>query len=255
MPRWSPTKYLEFAAERSRPFLDLLARVTIDPATVADLGCGPGHLTAVMRQRWPEAEILGVDSSPEMIAQAKELTDPHAGYLLADIATWAPEQPVDLIISNAAYQWVPEQLSLIPRLREHVAPAGALAFQVPHNFGGASHAVLLELASREPYTAHVADVAYPRGVDARTYLERLADPGWTLDVWETTYLHVLAGDDAVFHWMSGTGARPILQALPDGLRESFGEEYRTALRKAYPRQEFGTVLPFPRVFVVATRRS
>lgn len=256
MPQWSPTTYLEYATDRARPFLDLVARVPIEPRTIADLGCGPGHLSAVLRGRWPDAAILGVDSSPEMIAQAqREASDGRTTYVLDDLATWQPERPVDLVISNAAFQWVPDQHAVIRRLREHIAPGGVLAFQVPNNFVGDSHRLLQELAADPRFATHVGDVDGARGTSAETYLALLAEPGWSLDVWSTTYLHILEGDDPVFRWISGTGARPYLQALPDRLRPTFEAEYRSALREAYPKRPYGTVLPFERVFVVARRSA
>lgn len=254
MPQWSPTTYLQYAGERARPFADLVARVPIEPATVVDLGCGPGQLSAVLRERWPSARVHGVDSSPEMIERARrDDAVPGTTYELGDIATWKATEPVDLVISNAAFQWVPEQLEVIPRLRESVAPAGVLAFQVPNNFDEICHVLLRELAREPRYAPHLAGVDGARGVDPRTYLDLLADTGWSLDVWQTTYYHLLEGDDAVFRWVSGTGARPFLQALPESLRRGFEAEYRAALREAYPRRDLGTVLPFQRVFVVARR--
>ncbi len=254
MPQWDPQTYLRFAGERSRPFVDLVARIPGEHRTIVDLGCGPGHLTAVLRQRFPEAEVVGVDSSPEMIDRATaENTDPRARYVRGSIGEWAPDEPVDLIVSNAAFQWVPEHLAIIPRLREHLRPGGVLAFQVPHNFDNPSHVLLREIADREPYAPFTAGLALRSGVGAAEYLDLLAGVGWTVDAWETTYLHVLPGEDAVLGWMRGTGARPVLQALPDDLRELFVEEYRAALRDAYPARPHGTVLPFPRVFVVASQ--
>ena len=254
MPQWDPQRYLQFQGERTRPFLDLVAQIPTEPQSIVDLGCGPGHLTNVLRNRWPDATILGVDSSEAMIAQANEQNiDPDTSYLQADIADWSPQENPDLIISNAAFQWVPDQLTQIKRLRGIVAPGGTLAFQVPNNYAGPSHTLLAELAGRPPYAAFTSEISYARGVDAVTYLELLAHGEWALNVWETTYLHVLAGADPVFDWISGTGARPTLQALPPGVREQFVAEYRAALREAYPRRPFGTVLPFPRVFVVASR--
>lgn len=255
MPQWSPTIYLQYAGERGRPFVDLVARVPSEPATIADLGCGPGQLSAVLRSRWPDAQISGIDSSPEMIERARS-DDVTSGttYELGDIASWRPDAPVDLIISNAAFQWVPGQLEIIPRLREYVAPGGVLAFQVPNNFAEPSHALLRDLAADARFARHLSHIDGTRGVGPQTYLDLLAGSGWQLDVWQTTYLHVLDGDDPVFAWISGTGARPFLQALPDELRPAFEADYRAALRKAYPRRAYGTVLPFPRTFVVARRR-
>ncbi|MDN5856592.1 MAG: trans-aconitate methyltransferase, partial [Actinomycetia bacterium] len=148
----------------------------------------------------------------------------------------------------------PDQLEIIPRLREHLAPGGALAFQVPNNFGEPSHVLLRELAADPRFADHIGHIEGARGVDPHTYLRLLAADDWRLDIWETTYLHVLQGDDPVFEWISGTGARPFLQGLPDELRMQFEADYRAALRAAYPKRAYGTVLPFQRVFVVATRR-
>lgn len=254
MPTWSPGTYLQYASERGRPYADLIARVPITPATVVDLGCGPGQLSAMLRERWPGVRIVGVDSSPEMIERAR-LDDAVGGttYELGDIATWQAERPVDLLISNAAFQWVPEQLEVVPRLRDSVADGGVLAFQVPNNYAETCHVLLRDLARQSRFAPHLAHVDGSRGVDPRTYLELLADDGWSLDAWETTYLHLLDGEDAVFRWLSGTGARPYLQALPDDLRTDFEAAYRAALREAYPRHPYGTVLPFRRTFVVARR--
>lgn len=254
MPQWSPATYLQYAGERARPFADLVARVPIEPATIVDLGCGPGQLSAILRGRWPAARITGVDSSPEMIEHARRDDDvPGTTYERGDIARWKADRPVDLVISNAALQWVPGQLDVIPRLRDSVAPGGVLAFQVPNNVEETCHVLLRELAGEPRYAPYLDDVDGARGVGPRRYLDLLADPGWSLDVWQTTYFHLLDGDDAVFRWMCGTGARPFLQALPDDLRGAFEDAYRRALREAYPRGDVGAVLPFQRVFVVARR--
>ncbi|MBC7631221.1 methyltransferase domain-containing protein [Aeromicrobium sp.] len=261
MTAWDPARYLQFADDRSRPFIDLVARIEGDPASIVDLGCGPGHLTAVLRGRWPAAEILGVDSSEEMLDVAVSANaDDHASYELADVAAWIPPEPVDLIVSNALFQWVPEQLPVIGRLIAAVAPGGTFALQVPNNYAGPSHTLLHDISSRGPYASHTEGLHDNRATPPEAYLDLFSRLGWATDVWETTYLHVLGtggphGDDPVFDWISGTGARPILQALPDGLREEFIETYKSALREAYPARSWGTVLPFTRTFAVARRRS
>jgi trans-aconitate 2-methyltransferase len=234
---WDPALYLRHADERGRPFVDLIARVHVDASTIVDLGCGPGQLTPVLRSRWPDASILGVDSSPDMIEAAQGRGDgPMVRYEQADVATWAPADPVDLIAANALFQWVPDQLDVIRRLRGHVATGGAFALQVPNNFAAPSHVLLHEISSRPPFAEHTTGLHDARGTDPKAYLQLFADLGWDADVWETTYLHVLEGDDPVFSWISGTGARPILQALPDDVRHRFEDEYKAALREAYPRR-------------------
>ena len=254
MTIWDPIRYLQFADDRSRPFIDLVGRVEGDPHAIVDLGCGPGHLTAVLRARWPDAEILGVDSSAEMIDKAvADNADPAASYELADASTWSPREPVDLVISNALFQWVPGQLEVIERLSASVARGGTFALQVPNNYASPSHVLLHEISSREPYASHTEGLHDDRATPPEAYLDLFSRLGWSTDVWETTYLHVLDGDNPVFDWISGTGARPILQALPDHLRAEFFAEYKTALREAYPRKPWGTVFPFERVFAVARR--
>jgi trans-aconitate 2-methyltransferase len=256
MTAWDPNRYLRYADERSRPFVELVARVEGEPRTIVDLGCGPGHLTSVLRARWPAATILGVDSSVEMIERARaDDTDPLASYELADVSTWQPPAPVDLIVSNALFQWVPDQLDVIERLASHVAPGGTFALQTPNNYAEPSHRLLSEIASRPPYRDLTEGLHDDRGMPPAAYLELFGRLGWPADVWQTTYLHVLPGDDPVLDWISGTGARPVLAALPGPLREQFVEEYRAALREAYPSRPWGTVMPFARVFAVARRAA
>jgi trans-aconitate 2-methyltransferase len=250
--RWDPARYRVFADERARPFVDLVSRVQAEPPElVVDLGCGTGELTALLADRWPGAEVVGVDSSPEMVAAA----DPASGVrvIRGDLREWRPGRPVDVLVSNAALQWVPGHVDLLPRFVDMLAPGGWLAFQVPGNFAEPSHALRHELAADPRFAPYLDAVASPAGFGPRAYLEVLLDLGCTVDAWETTYLHVLHGEDPVFTWATGTGARPTLQALPDPLREEFAEELRARLRTAYPPGPHGTVLPFRRVFVVARR--
>lgn len=256
MITWDPSRYLQFSDHRSRPFVDLVGRVNGEPRTIVDLGCGPGHLTSVLRARWPDATIHGVDSSAEMIARAgADDTDPLASYELADVSTWQPPAPVDLVVSNALFQWVPDQLSVIERLSASVRAGGTFALQVPRNYASPSHTLLRDIAAREPYAEHAAGITADRGTDPAAYLALFTRPGWTVDLWETTYFHVLEGDDPVYDWVSGTGARPYLRAMPDELRDGFVAIYKAALREAYPAQAFGTVLPFKRTFAVARREG
>jgi trans-aconitate 2-methyltransferase len=249
---WDPERYLTYADERGRPFVELVARVGAEaPGAVVDLGCGPGNLTTLLRERWPEADIRGIDASPEMIEKARAV-GPSITFEVADLRTWVEEvDPVDVLVSNATLQWVPGHLELLPALVSRVRPGGWLAFQVPGNFDEPSHTIRRDLAAEAPYAEHTRGVAVPSSHDPADYLEALAALGCRVDAWETTYLHVLTGDDPVFTWVSGTGARPTLQALPDDLRPAFEEEFRRRLRAAYPERDGRVVLPFRRVFVVA----
>jgi trans-aconitate 2-methyltransferase len=248
---WDPDRYLTYADERGRPFVELLARVDADhPRTVVDLGCGPGNLTGLLADRWPGADVTGLDSSPEMIAKAQQ----EAGSVrfdVVDLREWTPAAPVDVLVSNAVLQWVPGHLDLLPGLVESVAPGGWLAFQVPGNFEELSHTIRRDLQSEPEYADHTRGLDRPGSHHPEVYLRVLTDLGCTVDAWETTYLHVLQGEDPVFTWVSSTSARPALDALPPDLRERFAEEFKRRLRAAYPTHDYGVVLPFRRIFVVA----
>jgi trans-aconitate 2-methyltransferase len=263
---WDPGTYLRFGDERGRPFFDLLSRVqAVEPGLVIDLGCGPGNLTAALAARWPAARVLGVDSSPEMIEAARtgagavatggSAQPGQAGRLafeLADIRTWRPEQPVDVITCNAVLQWIPGHQELLASWVRWLAPAGWLAFQLPGNFDQPSHTILRELASAPRWKPLLDGAPLNRQAgDPVDYLALLAGAGCDVDAWETTYLHVLQGEDAVVDWYRGSGLRPVLAALPPALAEEFLAGYRERIRVAYPAAPYGTVLPFRRVFVVA----
>jgi trans-aconitate 2-methyltransferase len=221
---------------------------------VVDLGCGAGNLTRELAERWPEAEVEGVDSSPEMIERAAAEVGDRARLTLADLRTWEPRRPVGVLVSNATLQWVPDHLPLLDRLAGFLAPGGWLAVQVPGNFGEPSHTLLRELAAAPPWRERLAVIRWPAVEEPATYLSRLAAAGLQADVWETTYFQVLPGNDAVLSWMRGTGLRPVLSALTDDAeRAAFEAAYAQRLRAAYPREDHGTVLPYRRIFVVGRR--
>ena len=217
MALWDPTTYLQFADERSRPFLDLVAHVpATSPESVVDLGCGPGQLTATLAERWPGALVHGIDSSPEMIEQAGRHAGGRVRFDLGDLRSFEPAGPVDVLLSNATLQWVPGHLGLLARLVDFVAPGGWFAFQVPGNFSEPSHRLLHQLAGDGRFLPYTSGVESPAAFDAATYLAELSGLGCHVDAWETTYLHVLTGPDPVFRWIAGTGARPVLQADHSG---------------------------------------
>jgi trans-aconitate 2-methyltransferase len=234
---------------------------------VVDLGCGPGNLTAILAERWPQAHVLGVDNSPEMIATAKAAAKAEASamasvgrpgrlsFALADIRDWRPDRPVDVFVANAVLQWVPDHFGLLRRWAGLLAPGGWLAVQMPGNFDQPSHAILLDLVSSGRWRPLLGHVSLNRQAeDPSAYLDLLARAGCRVDAWETTYLHVLQGDNPVLEWYNGTGLRPVLTALPPERSAEFLAEYAARAHDAYPPAPYGTVLPFRRVFVVATRR-
>ena len=182
---WSPEQYSRFGDERGRPFVELLARIgAVAPRQVVDLGAGPGTLTSLLAQRWPEAAVLAVDSSPQMIAHAAEVEGITAE--LADLRDWEPPGPIDVLVSNAALQWVPGHLDVLPRLVAALAPGGWFAMQVPGNVEEPSHTLRADLAAEEPFAAHTRCLAHPVAHDAATYLRALQRLGLEVDAWETT---------------------------------------------------------------------
>ncbi|QDP96370.1 methyltransferase domain-containing protein [Microlunatus elymi] len=259
MPTWDPMHYLKYADERSRPFHELLARVGAEhPRSVVDLGCGPGQLTATLAQRWPDAQVLGLDSSPEMIAAASAYAGDRLRFEVQDLQEFVRDgqQPApDVIVSNATLQWVDDHRAVLPGLVDVLAPGGWLAFQVPGNQNEPSHTLLHELGSDPRFAAATGGIDRRVMPPAAAYLDDLTGLGCTVDAWETTYLHLLTGEDAVFEWISGTGARPYLQALSEVQRPVFVAEYQQRLRQAYPSRPYGTVLPFRRIFAVARKNG
>ncbi|GAB3699523.1 methyltransferase domain-containing protein [Mariniluteicoccus flavus] len=255
MGDWDPTHYLAYADERGRPFHDLMARVgAASPGLVVDLGCGPANLTVTLAERWPDARVVGVDSSAAMLERARTGA-PTVEVVQADLREWRADGPVDVLVSNATLQWIPDWPTLLPDLVTDVVPGGWVAFQVPRNWDQPNHVLMRELGEHPRFAPHLEGVARTRMVDTTDVMRRLHGLGFVVDGWETTYLHVLQGEDAVFDWISSTGARPTLDALPAGLREEYAEDYKALLRRAYPKTELGTVLPFPRSFVVGRRGS
>lgn len=253
---WDPRTYLTYADERTRPARDLLAAIDVaDPRRVVDLGCGTGTSTRLLAARWPDAEVLGTDSSVEMVAAAREEGD-GLRYEVLDAAAWEPDAPVDVVFSNAMLQWLPGHLDLLPRWLAALAPRGRLAFQVPANFGAPHHLLLREFCAAPAWRARLLGISERHEAvhSPGRYADALAAAGARPDVWETTYLHRLTGPDPVLTWTAGTALRPVLQALDEdpGAREAFLAEYGAALRAAYPPDSRGvTTLPFRRIFAVA----
>ncbi|MFE7097470.1 trans-aconitate 2-methyltransferase [Streptomyces erythrochromogenes] len=267
-PTWDPQQYLRHAGHRARPFLDLLTRIPelpTGPARIADLGCGPGNVTELLATRWPEAAITGFDLSPEMLQRATEqYAGPTAGggsldFRHGDIAGWLPEEPYDLIVSNAALQWVPGHPGSFGAWINGLRPGGTFAFQIPGNFTAPSHALLAELCDTPRWRSRLAGhgARYIHLLEPAEYLARFTALGCTADVWETTYHQLLQGPDPVLDWVKGTALRPVLTALGDDREavDAFLTEYRDRLRTAYPSGPRGTVFPFRRIFAVARKEA
>ena len=249
---WDPGQYLKFVDARRRPALDLLARLDGTTAgCVVDLGCGTGNITRLLAERWPTAQLTGVDSDPAMLAEAAVT---HSGILwqCAEIATWRATRAPDVIFSNAALQWLSDHQQLFPTLLEQLVDGGTLAVQMPSNFGAASHRILRELAEEPRWLPLLGKVRMGSVLSAAEYQQLLAAHCRHLELWETTYWQVLQGDDAVFEWMKGTTMVPYLARLDAVATDDFLAAYRGRLRAAYPRHSDGyTLFPFQRIFLVA----
>lgn len=257
---WDPKQYNRFSDERSRAFYELMNRVgATEPASVADIGCGPGELTAELARRWPLAEVVGVDNSPEMIAAARRLPDVSHGaaslrFEVLDASAWHPTAPVDVIASNALLQWIPGHEELLIKWVSYLAEGGWLAFQVPANHDQVAHSLLHEQTGSVKWRDRLGDVLFSRQTgDPGSYLELLAKEGCVVDAWETTYMQLLSGENPVLEWFKGTALRPVLAALDEEARAEFLAEYGPKLLSAYPAASYGTLFRFRRVFVVARK--
>ncbi len=254
MTDWDPALYKRFEGERTRPAIDLLARVALDaPGRVADLGCGPGNSTEIVAARYPGANVLGIDNSPAMIESASTRL-PRAQFELADVATWKPAERFDLLFANATLQWVPDHALLFERLRAQLTTDGVLAVQVPDNLGEPSHALMRE-AARDAGRGDIVG-----GAEAERAVIGSFDDHWrwlaprfrTVEMWRTTYVHPLEGHDGVVAWLSSTGLRPYRSRLAGADLAAFDARYRERIAGAYPLVEGKVLLPFPRLFVVAS---
>lgn len=253
MAVWNDAQYLKFGDERTRAASELLARVPLaHPERVVDLGCGPGNSTALLRERWPEARLTGVDNSPQMLERARR-DFPTTEWVLGDAAAYAPDAPIDLLFANAVFHWLPDHATLFPSLIGKVRPGGVLAVQMPQNFEEPSHRLMREvrdrlLPGRKPVTAltPVASAAFYYGL--------LAPRATAVDIWRTTYEHVMPDATAIVEWVKGTGLRPYLDDLAEDERAGYLAAYRDAIDLAYPPQVDGRRLfSFPRLFIVAVR--
>jgi trans-aconitate 2-methyltransferase len=254
-PSWDPCQYERFGGERLRPALDLIGRLDLDrPRRIVDLGCGTGEITALLKGRWPEAEVTGIDSAPAMLAKAVA-RDAGVAWVEADIAAWTPpEHSFDLVFSNAALHWLDGHERLMARLMRAVAGGGALAVQMPRNFAAPSHRLMREVAAAGAWRDRLLPLLRPEPVlPPQRYYDVLSPLASEIEIWESEYLHVLEGDAPVVEWVKGSALRPLLDALPEpALRQAFLALYGERIAAAYPRRSDGrTLFAFRRLFLIA----
>lgn len=258
MADWNPALYTRFEDERTRPAAELLARVPLErPALAIDLGCGPGNSTALIAARYPDAEIVGLDTSPAMLDSAAARL-PHLRFAQADAATWVPERAPDLIYANAVLQWLPDHATLLPRLFGLLKPGGVLAVQMPDNLGQPTHRLMREVATSGPWSGAIGDPAVAgrlgRMLEPAGYYDLLATRAAETDVWRTAYHHPMADAAAIVEWVSATGLKPFIDPLAPDERTGFLAAYTAAIDAAYPPRADGKrLLAFPRVFIVAQK--
>ena len=252
---WDPAQYLKFAGERLRPALDLLQRIpAAAPETVVDLGCGAGNLAPLFLQRWPGAKLVGVDSSPEMLARARA-DHPGASFEQADVASWRPKQPVDVLYSNATLHWLDGHDQLVPRLLAVVKPGGWLAVQMPRNFNAPSHATIVDAIEQGPWRARLEPHLRRKPVEEPQFYWRLLQGETSsLEIWESEYLQVLKGENPVAEFTKGSWLKQFLDRLNEPERSAFESDYRARVGKSYkPEPDGRTLFPFRRLFIVAQR--
>jgi trans-aconitate 2-methyltransferase len=256
MADWSAEQYLKFEDERTRPSRDLLAQIPLtDPRKVVDIGCGPGNSTELLVKRWPRAAVIGVDTSADMLRQARARL-PGCSFIEANIAHWAPPEDADVLFANAIFQWVPGHLRQLQRLLGALPPGGVLAVQVPDNLDEAAHVLMREVAQLEPWRKTLAESARARDSlpTPGGYYDALGPLCTRLEIWHTIYNHVMADAAAIVEWVKGTGLRPFLDPLEAPERKQYLAEYTARIAAAYPPQADGKVLlRFPRLFIVAVK--
>ncbi|MCS3417224.1 trans-aconitate 2-methyltransferase [Pseudomonas sp. BIGb0450] len=251
---WSAKQYSMFEQQRTRPVRDLVAAIPDgDVRSAVDLGCGPGNSTEVLAERFPKALVTGMDSSDDMLVDARKRL-PTLNFELADIGAWNPAQQFDVILANASLQWLPDHATLYPHLVNQLTEGGTLAVQTPDNLDEPAHKLAREIAADGPWAAKIGAVKHNERHTASYYFELLSKHCSTVDVWRTTYHHPLAGSAAVVEWFKGSALRPFLAPLTDSEKSAFLDEYLARITQAYPALADGTVLlPFPRLFIIATR--
>jgi trans-aconitate 2-methyltransferase len=257
MVMWDVTIYRKYASERARPFIDLLNQIDrTDCFRIVDLGCGTGEMTRLLADRWPQAHVLGVDDSPQMLEKAAEYAIPgRLEFIRGNIDQWTSEQPIDLLFSNAALQWLPNHSQLFPRLASLLAPRGTLALQMPNRFRTASQNAIEKAVGEPRWQGLLSGVGLHQDSvqPLDWYVRLLMQLGFEVNAWETNYYHVMTGDKPVLEWLKGTALRPLLALLKPAQSQQFQQELGDLLEASYPAQEGVTIFPMPRVFLVAHR--
>lgn len=256
MAEWDPEQYLQFKKDRLRPAIDLLERVKIDElGYIVDLGCGPATSTRLLGERFPDAKIVGIDNSPQMIVEAAK-TYREAEYILCELEEWRPEANVDLLFANAVFHWLTDHGALIKRLAAMLLPDGVLAFQMPDNLSEPSHRAIAELVNLEEWKDVIGGNSSSRGElgSINRYYDWMAQDFHHIDIWRTTYAHVMPSHQHIVEWIKGAALTPYLGKMSDKQKAKFLEAYELKIRKFYPTQTDGTVIfHFPRLFVVGCK--
>ena len=255
MTNWNPSQYLRFGNERLQPVIDLIGRIPLEsPGVIYDLGCGTGSGTVILKERWPDAHVTGVDSSESMLERTRSL-EADVSWQHSDLNTWEPSAPASLIFSNAVFHWLDDHQTLFPRLMTMLAPGGILAVQMPQNWWAPTHRLIAGTVRGGPWRERLEpNIREFPVLEGQEYYDLLSGQASSIDLWETTYYHILEGQDPVVEWTKGSILRPLLDLLEEPEAGTFLEMYRSQIALAYPQQPNGkTVLQFRRLFFMATK--
>lgn len=256
MPQWDSALYLKFKAQRTQPAKDLAARMDMEaPSEIIDIGCGPGNSTRVLKDRFPNARILGIDSSPDMIEAARS-DNPDMEFMLLDAANELDslDKRFDAVFSNACLQWIPGHHTLMPRLMGLLKDGGMLAVQLPMIYDEPIHRIIESTADSEKWRGRLRSGEIFHRLSQGEYFDILSGISSDLEMWQTVYLHRMPSHDSILEWYRGTGLRPYLEQLDEPSRAEFESDILTGIKREYPPQANGEIIfRFPRFFIIAVK--
>lgn len=256
MSDWDSVQYLKFKNERTQPALDLANRVNVEkPTKIIDIGCGPGNSTEILRRRYPDAKILGIDSSENMIAAArKRYSDIEFQLCDAGRELDSIKEKFDIVFSNACIQWIPEHKTLLRNMMSLLKEGGAMAVQIPMNYDEPIHRIILQTAASEKWSGKFSEKRAFYNLSPGGYFDVLSEISSGLSMWQTTYFHIMNSHEDIMEWYRATGMRPYLNALSDSDKAEFESDVKREIIKAYPEQKNGKIIfRFPRLFFIAIR--
>lgn len=251
MQDWSATQYLKFEDDRTRPVYDLIHAIPLrEVDKIVDLGCGPGNSTEALVKSWPQAEVSGFDASADMIKKAKARL-PGIKFEIEDIYHWQPPADVDLLFSNAVFQWLPDHIEVMKRIISAMKTGAALAIQMPDNLFEPTHRAMIHIAEDERWKDRIGSIARDKLPNVSVYYDAFKPLARYVDIWHTIYNPVMQSHAAIVEWVKGAALRPFLEPLTEAEKQDYLALYQQRISKLYPVQYDGSILlRFPRLFMV-----